>query len=147
LDIKLDGGGSVVYFHSFNSDKNNRILSSLFINGEDSIIDFAYGYTKLFIDDLIIRDGSDLTLLWFSPRSGDGLFVKKTSRHLQDALAKIRIENKSGSVGVRDYNEDYWEIGVGTGFGGLPEPSTYGAILGAVGIGLVVWRNRRRLPN
>jgi len=27
---------------------------------------------------------------------------------------------------------------------GMPEPSTYGAIFGAVGIGLVVWRRKRR---
>jgi len=25
----------------------------------------------------------------------------------------------------------------------MPEPSTYGAILGAVGLGLVAWRKRR----
>jgi len=42
---------------------------------------------------------------------------------------------------LKDYDNDYWQI---TPWG-APEPSTYGAILGAVGLGLVVWRRRRTI--
>jgi len=44
---------------------------------------------------------------------------------------------------LKDYDADYWQI---TPWGAkpAPEPSTYGAILGAVGLALVAWRRKRR---
>ncbi|KXU35539.1 hypothetical protein AXK11_05980 [Cephaloticoccus primus] len=38
------------------------------------------------------------------------------------------------------YNADYMQI---LPFGALPEPSTYGALLGTLGLGVVAWRKRR----
>jgi len=43
----------------------------------------------------------------------------------------------------KDYDKDYYQI-YPFGIRPFPEPSTYGAILGAVGLGLWTWRKRRR---
>jgi len=68
--------------------------------------------------------------------------VKKTSSGLREALTNTCFEGKSESVGVRDYNSDYWEIGVGNGFRPLPEPVTYGAVFSLGVLGFVAWRRR-----
>jgi len=44
---------------------------------------------------------------------------------------------------LKDYDANYWQI-TPWGYAPAPEPSTYGAILGAVGLGLWGWRQRRR---
>jgi len=54
-------------------------------------------------------------------------------------LARIWFEGWAPGAKLRDYNASHWEIVPY----GSPEPATYGAILGAVGLGLVVWRKRR----
>jgi|GEM_PF-2882075 len=46
---------------------------------------------------------------------------------------------------MRKYDWQYWEItpfGTNDVMGFMPEPTTYGAILGTVGLGLVAWRKR-----
>jgi len=59
-------------------------------------------------------------------------------------LQNIRFEGyENFPVIIRKYDAHYWEI---TPFGTLtpfPEPTTYGAILGAAAIGLVIWRRRK----
>jgi len=63
--------------------------------------------------------------------------VRKDNKHLADALQKITIDGwGENQAYLKDYDKDYWSIEA------APEPSTYGAILAAVGLGLVVWRRR-----
>jgi len=66
----------------------------------------------------------------------DYLLVRKDSRHLYDALSPIRLE---GRAEHRAWVADYWQV-----IPAFSEPATYGAILGAVGFGLFVWR--KNLP-
>jgi len=58
-------------------------------------------------------------------------------------LARIWFEGWEQGAALRDYahDGDYWEI---VPMGIVPEPATYGAILGAVGLGVWAWRNRLR---
>jgi|GEM_PF-1061669 len=94
------------------------------------------------------------------------ILVSKSSPLLDDYLSQIWFEDYGDAVKI-DWKEDtrYWEIvpgwrgwgdinpggGGGGGGGGdcppdypdCPEPSTYGAILAAAGIGLVLWRRRK----
>jgi len=116
--LVVDGYGMIKFRHNEWSDRGYFYLNDLIIN-PDSIIqveEWLEGYSHL--------------------------LVRKDSKHLNDAWNKIRFKNTNGEVGVRDYDNDYWEIGVGADFRPLPEPTTYGAALGAVGLGL--WLSRRR---
>jgi len=90
----------------------------------------------LYLEDLYIADGGKLTIQGW--REGcHFLLVRKTSRNLDDVLKKIEFEGYfQGRTHKEDYNRDYWSIS------GMPEPSTYGALFGALGFGLVVWRKR-----
>jgi len=121
----------------------DRFIKSIEVGGE-SILDLTYGYSKIFISDLIIGNGAFLAIKAALLDQGDGLFVKKSSRYLEDALRKIRFSGMDGEVGVRDYNKDYWELGVGIGFGAIPEPATYGAVFSLSALGFVAWRRRAR---
>jgi len=58
-------------------------------------------------------------------------------------LARIWFEGWQPGAKLRDYNASHWEIVPY----GSPEPATYGAILGAVGLGLWSWRRKRRKPS
>jgi len=112
-------GGSYVYFESPKSDPKTNYF---------------------YLDDLLISDDASLTIqTWHEGR--DFFLVRKDSEHLQDALSKIKFEGwGDAQAGVREYDNDYWQIGPG-----FPEPATYGAIFGAVGLGLAIWRKRWRL--
>jgi len=55
-----------------------------------------------------------------------------------DFLARINFEGYGGAEWVY-WSDEYWEIRP------FPEPATTGAILGAVGLGLVAYRRRKRL--
>jgi len=101
----------------------------------------------LYLNDLSVSDEGKLIVQGWK-EGIHWLLVQKTSANLKDALEKIRFEGESWKqVGVRDYNWEYWEIGVGDDFSKLPEPATYGAVFGVVGLGLVIWQKRRRRVN
>jgi len=118
----------------------NSLSNGVLLFGHDQSDSFE---KSLFLDDLVIGSGASLGIEgWMAGR--DHLFVKKTSRYLEDALAKIRLEGHSGQAGVRDYNNDYWEVGVGAGFRPLPEPATYGAAFSVAALGLWAFRCRKR---
>jgi|GEM_PF-1477736 len=143
--IVMNGHGATVVFWRNDSPLIYRKFNSIHVNYGDGYLSFINGANnQIFIDDLIIDDFASLTLQGLYPKYGDGIFVKKTSVHLQDALGKIRFERQTGKVGVRDYNWEYWEIGIGAGFHPTPEPATCGAAVSLCGLGLVVWRRRRR---
>jgi len=91
----------------------------------------------MFLDDLIIKQGGHLAVHgWEAGR--DFLLVKKTSAHLADSLTKMLFAGYDpANIHLRDFNSDYWEVSA------LPEPTTYGALLAAAGLGLWTWRKRR----
>jgi len=97
-------------------------------------------YRNLFLDDLNIEWGSELLIKNWQ-QGGHRLFVRRTSRHLRDSLGRIKYEGKPlGWHGeARYYDSDYYEIFIKT-----PEPSAYGAVLGALGLVCVALRKRRR---
>jgi len=92
----------------------------------------------LLLDDLIISDDAFLRISgWEAGR--DHLLVRKDSGHLADSLKKITIDGwGKNQVYLKDYDKDYWSIEA------APEPTTCGAILGTVGLGLFIYRRRRR---
>jgi len=103
------------------------------------VLDFGLSPRKLFVDTLNIDIEGDLIVRnWVD--SVTRFLVRKTSLNLEDMLTRVRFEGyDSLTAGVRAYSDNaYWEIFA------APEPSTYGAILGAVGVGLIVWRRKSR---
>jgi len=86
---------------------------------------------------------------WFEYE--DRLLMKKGGGFNPDYLQNIRFEGyENFPVIMRKYDWQYWEItpfGTDNTLGFLPEPSTYGAILGTIGIALWSWRRKRRRAN
>jgi len=95
-------------------------------------------YAKtLIVDDLIVGEGNTLSVDGWNADL-DLFLVSKSSSHVRDALKRINFEGTNRQiVELREYNKDYWKLYAS------PEPSTYGAIFGAVGLGIVVWRKRQ----
>jgi len=103
------------------------------------VLDFGLSPRELFVDTLNIDIKGDLIVRnWVD--SVTRFLVRKTSLNLENMLTRVRFEGYDGlTAGTRAYSDNaYWEIFA------APEPTTYGAIFGAVGIGLVVWRRKRR---
>jgi len=72
---------------------------------------------------------------YFLIRRGDGVWFS----YMQDrVLPYITFEGYGQGARFRDYDSDFYEIVP------FPEPATYGAMLGAAGLGLVFWRKRKR---
>jgi len=125
-------------------------LASLTIEGRGTI-DFRGGEFAqaniLWVDKLTISTGGQLFIRnWYEFE--DMLLVKRSFMNgLSESgraylLSQIVFEGyQDYQTTLKDYDANYWQI---SPFGRLPEPSTYGAILGAVGIGLVVWKRKRR---
>ncbi|KXU37170.1 hypothetical protein AXK11_02770 [Cephaloticoccus primus] len=55
------------------------------------------------------------------------------------ALSRIWFEGWDPGAKLRDYNTSHWEI---VPFA-APEPATYGALLGTLGIAVIVWGKRQ----
>jgi len=92
----------------------------------------------LYLDDLMIESGGTLHVNGWS-KDKALLLVRKDSVNLQESLARISFTGYDpNAIHLENHNSDYWEINP------LPEPATYGAILGAAGLGLVIYRKKRR---
>jgi len=117
-------------------------LANLHIEGRGTI-DWRGGEVGLanilWIDELTFSSTSDILFIrnWYEY---EDLFLVKKVNFDTALLSQIVFEGYQDYFPtLKDYDANYWQI---TPWG-APEPSTYGAILGVVGIGLVAWRRRR----
>jgi len=101
----------------------------------------------LWIDELSFSSTSDILFIrnWYEY---EDLFLVKKIHNGKEfnnlLLNQILFEGYQDYFTTwKDYDNDYWQI-YAFGASPAPEPSTYGAILGAVGLGLVVWKRRRK---
>jgi len=147
--IVLEGDTTILRVIRSSRGDNDRHFNSLTVESGSPMLGFSLSQNSvLIIDDLIIKNDSVLRMELFNPEYGQVFLVKKTSRHLQDSLGRIRSYfSETVRYGVRESNmyKDYWEIGTGEGFHALPEPATYGAIFSTGALGFVFWRRKRKL--
>jgi len=94
------------------------------------------GSSKLIIDEINVGSGDLLKVVGWEYQK-DLFLVRKTSTHVKDALNRIVFQGQSKPVHLEDYNKDYWELTT------APEPATYGAIFGALGLGIAIYCKRR----
>jgi len=142
--VMLVGRKSIFAFSSKYGDLREKV-HELVVEGGMGVLNFGHNPKNkndiskkaLILDDLIIKDGAALNILgWNAGR--DHLLVRKDSAHLADALKKLWIDGwGQNQVYLKDYDAEYWSIEA------APEPTTYGSILGAVGLGIVALRRRR----
>jgi len=119
-------------------------LANLRIEGRGTI-DWRGGEVGLanilWIDSLSFSSTSDRLFIrnWYEY---EDLFLVKREGFQSSLLNQIIFEGYQDYFPTwKDYDKDYYQI---YPFGIFPEPSTYGAILGVVGLGLVVWRKRKK---
>jgi len=135
-----------VFGFNGNHEKNiKEVFNELKVNG-NAVVSFSldrnekpHGLREIILDDLHVTEGSHLLVQeWQDGR--DRLLVRKDSTHVRDSLGRIEFENHdTRTVNLRDYDKDYWEL-----YALVPEPTTYGAIFGAVGLVAVSWGRQRR---
>jgi len=156
-DVTLHGTpyGTGAEYASYNPDdailrlggNTKQHLAKLEIIGRGTI-DFAGGDASLsnilWIDELVIGEGSRLFIRnWYEHE--DYLLISRTfinglrPTDRTQLLSRILFDGyQDYSVFAIDYDANYFQI---TPFH-APESATYGAILGAVGLGLVVWKRK-----
>jgi len=118
-------------------------LSNLSVFGQ-GVIDFVGGEVGraniLWVDLLQLYSGILFIRNWYQYE--DFLLVKRIAFN-SSMLPRIIFEGYEdyGAIAI-DFDKDYYQI---TPFESkYPEPSTYGAILSATGLGLFAWRRRRK---
>jgi len=153
-DIKIEKGGI-----NLQSTENINKNSTIFLNGGviflahqkrdvtisqhikmltgDGSIFFTHETVSyLFLDELEIV--SDLRISNWT-RSRGAILVKKTSNNIEDALSKIRFDNYLHRKAILvDFDKDYWALDTHP----IPEPTTYGAVFGMLGLGIFIYRKR-----
>jgi len=144
-------GGSSLWFASLHSDVtwieesfHGLIVENIGVIDFNATKIFPHYARWLYLDDLEIKNGAKLVVRkWLDDT--DHLLVRRDSAHLMDTLGKIDFEGlEKKGVGLRGFDENYWEIVPWA----TPEPATYGAVLGAIGLALVLHRRKRkRAPN
>jgi len=114
-------------------------IGNLHIEGR-GVIDFRGGEVGranyLIINGNITFDSASRLFIrnWYEFE--DYLLIRRNGAGLVN-LNNIEFEGYGPAI-LRPWDGDYYQITPN------PEPATYGAILGIVGIGLVVWRKKRR---
>jgi len=131
-------------FGNIEMELSNK-FRQLIVEG-DSMLNFMHAddrykyYSKrfLYLDDMEIKGRGRLFIEeWQEGR--DFLLVRKDSKGLVDALRKLEFKGYDRSnIHLVDFNKEYWEISA------APEPATYGAVLGMLGLAVVVVRRRQR---
>jgi len=120
---------------------------SLHVEGRGTL-DFVGGTESapnmLFLEEFTLED-FETTLLFIRhwEDKHDFLLVRHDATNIAridaDFLARINFEGYGDAQWVY-WSDEYWEI---KPMAAEPEPATTGAVLGAVGLGLVIWRRRR----
>jgi len=139
--VTLSGNGKLTFTNE-PLDVSEKI-HALRINDGVGVFNFIHNSNPdarkmLFLDDLIIAQNASLRITeWKAGR--DYFLVRKDSRYLDEALKRISIDGwAKNQIYLKSYNKDYWSIEA------APEPATYGAIFGVLGMGLVLFYHRRR---
>jgi len=113
--LSIDGAGRVLFDRSYNQNYRKTLI----------------------IDELVIAEGSLLEVEGWN-KDLDLFLVKRDAKNV-DALRRIKFTGTNQNiVELVDYDRDYWR------FHASPEPATYGLMMGAMGLGLVLWRKRYR---
>jgi len=118
--LEVEGRGTLDFVGGTIAAPNMLILEELLIDDSDT--------TTLFIRNW--EDQHDLLLVRYSQENIDRIDA--------DFLAHINFEGYDAPATWVYWSNDYWEIRP------APEPTTYGAILGAIGLGLFFWQKRKR---
>jgi len=145
--VTLESGGSFnlgIQSHSIETIHALNVYDRGILNFRPETIGHGQmrGPRTLFLDDLMISGGGELIV-----KNWEGgmhhILVKRSSWNVEDALSRMKFEGFGGGAALRWSSESgYWEV-----YGKLPEPATYGAALGALGLGLVLWRKKKCAGN
>jgi len=131
------GGSTEQQFHEFKVEGRGIID---FVNGT------AGAPNRLVIEEFFLADDATLFIHNWEDQA-DLLLVRYTPSNIArinaDFLARIKFEGYTDPAVWVPWSGDLWEIRP------MPEPSTYGAIFGIVGLGLWGWKKRKRasVPN
>jgi len=151
-DVWLQGGfadparhvwhEAVLQFNGAGEEGITETFRTLDVQGI-GVIDFQGGTLGapnfLILDDLNVRygqEGGSVLLVRNWVDFEDRLLVKRTSANLAASLPHIHFEGYAPGAETRDYNVDFWEVVP------APELSSYGALLGT--LGLALWLRRRK---
>jgi len=137
--VTLQGKGSTFLLNSVSRNLSEK-FRTLTVEGEGHVLfdhKFADRYAKtLIIDNLIIGEGSTLSVDGW--RADLDLFLVKIDYKNREALKRVKFTGiNQGIVELVYYNNNYWKLHAS------PEPRTYGAILGGMGVLLALGRRCR----
>jgi len=134
---------AVLQFNGAGGAGLRETFKNLVVEGR-GVIDFQGGTLAapnyLRLEDLDVRygiEGGSVLLVRNWVEFEDRLLVRRTSANLTASLPHIHFEGYAPGAVTRDYNAQYYEVVP------YPEPSTYGAIFGTVGLALAL-RSKRR---
>jgi len=129
------GGGTVQNAYSLHVEGRGTLD---FVGGTES------APNMLFLEEFTLED-FETTMLFIRnwEDKHDVLLVRHDASNIAridaDFLARIKFEGYGDAPAQWVYwSDEYWEIRP------FPEPPTYGAIFGMAGLGLVIWRRRKR---
>jgi len=114
-----------------------------YTSGDIGVLDFNGGEigraNYLFLNRLTFADTNSQLIIRRWGEYGDYLLVRRSGNEslIPPILSQIWFDGYGPARWI-PYDNDFWQITP------APEPATYGAILGAVGVGLFAWRKRKR---
>jgi len=107
------------------------------------------GETRLYIDDIVFTNGDFLEFFWRGA-VGYNIFLKKRGQETLDIMKRIRFRSANGALLEADISyegPEYYSVLPGRmpwTRPPVPEPTTYGAVFAACGLGFALYRGRKR---